>query len=217
MGVCLERFLAKTGKCEQAYKVYATQVGQRMHINALDKIICEKSGVYSVAHLAMKPTSLPLGISESEVVEYILNHSENAYEIAQIWKECKQNAEQWHCKESAIAAMLMCFPRSDFERFGDRNRLIDVSKRWFDEQGINIDVQAMVITENVGFEIEIQDIIDFVMTWRPSRYINPAQLLVRRIEARWFELVGFRIKDYYVEHLTKMCCFESVEREYCPF
>lgn len=212
-----QRIIAKTGKSEAEYYAFATEVGQKMHINKLDQVICQKLSIYTVAHLAKLATQMPSGISEKEANGYLLEHSINPYEIAKLWRDAKFEAELWTCKESTIANGLTFFPKTDFERYGDRNHLIDVSRSWFDKDGINLDVQAAEMSEKSGFEVSVQDIIDFVAKYRPKRYMNPAELLVKKIELRWKEVTGFVVKEYYVEHLLKMCELANVATEKAPF
>ena len=217
MGKNLEKFLQKTGNTEPAYKSWATQVGQKMHINASDAIICQKCNIYTVAHLPQMPTNIPFGLSEIDLNQYIFKHSNNPYEIAQLWQETSHNANHHLWKEGVIAAMLLPFPKADFERFGDKNLLPDVSKKWFNPQGTNIDVQAMQISENCAADVTVQEIIDFVLAWKPACYQNPAQLFLLQIEARWFGLFGFKIKEYYANHLAKMAHLHAPDLEPCPF
>lgn len=211
----LERFIAATGKTEADYQAWATEVGKRMHINNLDKLVCAKLEIYTVAHLNYILTELPVAILENEVDEYLLEHSNNPLELARLWASTMSDAQAWSCKESTIANSLACFPKSDFEKWGDKNHLVDISRSWFKSDGLHLDTQAAEMSENSGYEIEVQDLIDFVMKHRPRTYRNPAELKLKRIEARWKEVVGFSIKDYYVEHLMKMCGFEK--NEVVPF
>ncbi len=213
----MERFITATGKTENDYLEWATEVGRKMHINKLDSLVCAKAGIYSAAHLIQKPTELPLGIPEQETEAYLIEHSQNAYELGKLWLKMKADADAWVCKESTIANSLTFFPKSDFEQHGDRNHLPDVSRSWFKVDGIHIDVQAQEMSENSGFEITVQDIIDFVMKWRPRTYKNPAELKVKQLEARFKESTTFTVKDYYVEHLLKMCEYRAPELDELPF
>ncbi|WP_273210487.1 hypothetical protein [Runella zeae] len=213
----LERFIAATGKTESDYQEWATEVGRKMHINKLDSLVCTKLGIYSAAHLIQLPTELPLGIPENEVEAYLIEHSQNPYELGKLWLKLQADAQAWACRESTIANSLTCFPKTDFEQHGDRNHLPDVSRAWFKADGIHIDVQAMEMSENSGFEITVQDIVEFVMKWRPRTYKNPAELKVKRLEERFKATTTFGMKDYYVAHLVKMCEYQAPEQEEAPF
>lgn len=213
----LERFISATGKTENDYREWATEVGRKMHINKLDSLVCAKVGIYSAAHLVQRPTELPADMPEHAVEDYLIENSHNPYELGKLWLKLQADAQAWVCKESTIAGSLTFFPKSDFEQHGDRNRLPDVSKSWFKADGIHIDVQAQEMSENSGFEITVQDIIDFVMKWRPRTFKNPAELKVKQLEARFKESTTFAVKDYYVEHLLKMCEYQAPEQEEAPF
>lgn len=213
----LQRFIEATGKTEIEYEAWASEVGRKMHVNNLDKLVCAKFNLYSAAHLVHILTELPEGISENEVDEYLVENSTNPYELANLWLKYKAESESWICKESTIANSLAYFPKSDFEQFGDKNHLVDVSKSWFNKDGLNLDTQAAEMSENSGFEISVQDIIDFVMKYRPKAYRNPAELTLKKIESKFKECTTFAIKDYYATHLMKMCRFERNTIDELPF
>lgn len=82
-----------------------------------------------------------------------------------------------------------------------------MSKGWFNKEGVALDVQAQEMNSLffVEEEISIDDIIDFVRTYKRHGYKSSATKLVERIEERFKECAGFQIKDYYVEHLLKSC------------
>ena len=100
----LERFVAATGKTEREYQAWASEVGRRMHINTLDKMVCAKLGIYTVAHLALIPTPLPAGIDPDRVDAYLLEHSENPLEIAKLWQQT--GADAWVSVESVLGTLL---------------------------------------------------------------------------------------------------------------
>lgn len=214
-----DRFIASTGKTEKEYQVWATQVGQRMHINKLDGIVCAKMDIYTVAHLIYRPTPFPEGMPMHEVDNFLMDSSQNPYELAQLWTAALINARNWVCKESILAEHLRAFPKSDFELHGDRNHLPDVSKSWFKKDGLNLDVQLMEINDmHLHPEwITLQDAIDFVKKYRPTGFKNPAEYQVERIENRFKEITSFQIKDYYVQHLRNMCETQPVHGDELPF
>lgn len=204
-----ERYLMVTGKTESDYEVFATQVGRRMHINSLDKLVCEKFGIYTVAHLNMIVTVLPNEEPWEAYAKYVLDNSENPLEIAELWLRCKADADSWMSRESIIDTFLSPFPKENFEQHGDKNWLSDVSKSWFSKEGLPLDTQIKEMNSVYGFEEELQigfdDVIEFVRTYRRNEYRNPEQIRLKEIEARFKEITTFQIKDYYVEHLIKMC------------
>ena len=214
-----ERFIASTGKTENEYQVWATQVGQRMHINKLDAIVCEKLGIYTVAHLPYRPTELPGLMSEKDAVAYLRENSINPYELCKTWLDALSDAESFVNKFSILNEHLRPFPKTDFERHGDKNHLDSVSRSWFRKDGVNLDVQLMEINDmNLYSEwIRIEDAIDFVMSFRSGAYRNPAQILVEFVEYRFKEVTSFAIKDYYVQHIIQMCEIQMVEISDVPF
>ena len=203
----IDRFLEATGKTEKEYYEWATEVGRRMHINKLDGLVCAKLEIYTVAHLVNRPTLIPEGMPESEVDDFLGIHSENPYELAMLWKKVKGDAESWVSKESILNEWLTGIRKEDFERWGDKNHVADISKKWWSKEGLALDTRLQEINEMCLLmeEITTEDAIDFIRAHRPGGYVNPAQKLVKHIEERFKLVTTFRIKDYYVEHLLKMC------------
>lgn len=200
----LERFLTATGKTESDYQAWATEVGKRMHINTLDRLICAKLGVYTVAHLVQMPTTLPDGMwDEAQVDLHLVDYSENPLELAKLWLQYQNEARMYLSTDTVLAEYLNPFPKTDFENNGDANWLADVSPKWFKKKGTNLDVQVDEINEVAPIKITMDDVIDYVRTWQPHRYKSPAQVMVERIEERFKELTTFRIKDYYADHLMR--------------
>lgn len=204
-----ERFMTATGKSENEYQAWATEVGRRMHINTLDKMVCAKLGLYTVAHLALIPTPLPAGIDPDRVDAYLLEHSENPLEIAKLWQQAVADADAWVSVESVLDEHLAPFPKDDFERWGDKNWLPDVSRSWFKKGGRNLDVQVDEINAVAPAQISIDAVIDFVRTHKPNTYQSPALAMRDRLDDRFRELTGFRIKDYYVAHLIRSAYFSQ--------
>ncbi|WP_421830235.1 hypothetical protein [Larkinella sp.] len=214
----LERFLATTGKTEKEYYEWATEVGRRMHINTLDKMVCAKLGLYTVAHLALIPTPLPADIDPERVDEYLYDHSQNPLEIAKLWKQACVDADAWVSVESVLDEHLAPFPKEDFERWGDKNWLPDVSRSWFKKTGRHLDVQVDEINAIAPAQVSIEAILDFVRTYKPNSYQSPAQVIRLNLEDRFRQLTGFRIKDYYVEHLIRSAHFsQPATTETVPF
>ena len=216
----VERFIASTGKTENDYNAWATEVGRKMHINKLDALVCEKIGIYTVAHLPYFPTELPDLMSEKDAVAFLRENSINPYELGKTWLDAISDAKAFVNKFSILHDRLRPFPKTDFERHGDKNHLGSVSRSWFRKDGINLDVQLMEINDmNLYSEwITMEDAIDFVKEFRPGTYRNPAQLLVDFIEYRFKEITGFAIKEYYVQHIIKMCeTALPIESEDLPF
>ncbi|GAB3936961.1 hypothetical protein [Larkinella terrae] len=111
----LDRFLTTTGKSEKEYYEWASEVGRRMHINTLDKMVCAKLGIYTVAHLALMPTPLPPDIDPERVDEHLFEQSQNPLEIAKLWQQACADADAWVSVESVLDEHLAPFPKEDFE------------------------------------------------------------------------------------------------------
>ncbi|TDB64404.1 hypothetical protein [Arundinibacter roseus] len=216
-----DRFLEATGKSEQEYYAWATLVGQRMHINKLDGLLCAKIGIYTVAHLIHKQTQLPQGIEQSEVQAYLIENSNNPYELAQIWLSLKSDVENWVSKESILNEWLTGIRKEDFEAHGDPNHAADVSRAWWkkDADGLDGILQEINSMEFLNTEISLSDAIEFIRANRPGRWICPALTAQKLVESRFKTLTTFNIKDYYVEHLLKMCRIETelIADEDLPF
>jgi hypothetical protein len=203
----VDRFIASTGKTENDYNAWASEVGRKMHINKLDALVCAKLGIYTVAHLPYLPTEFPELMTEKDAVAYLRENSINPYELGKTWLEAQADADAFVSKLSILNEHLRPFPKSDFERHGDVNKIGSVSRSWLKKDGVNLDVQLMEINDMnlYGEWITMEDAIDFVMQFRPGSYQNPAQILVEFIEYRFKEITTFAIKDYYVQHIIRMC------------
>lgn len=102
-----------------------------------------------------------------------------------------------------LCEALSKFPKADFIRWADANWLKDVSRAWFSDSGLGIDVQADVISEAYGQDIQIQDIIDHVVTYKPGEYKKPLQQDLERITSRFRDLYGFNLTPGYARFLVK--------------
>ncbi|MDI9870028.1 hypothetical protein [Flectobacillus roseus] len=214
----LERYIQNTGKTEAEYKAWATQVGRKMHINTLDKLICATMNIYSVSHLSYLTTEISDLMSQEQLADYLFEHSQNPLEIAQLWQSAKTEENAWLDKNSVINEYLKPFPKTDFERWGDKNWLADVSKSWFNKEGLNLDVQIQEMNHLYELEITIDDVLEFVRTYRRNTYSSPAAQKVRALESRFKELTSFALKDYYAEHLIKANTFtQTIQTEDVPF
>jgi len=213
------RFIAATGKTENEYYAWASEVGRKIHINKLDALVCAKLNLYTVAHLAYSSTSLPEGLPVSEVDNFLIDNSTNPYELANLWTAARINAENFTSKESILTEHLRPIPKTDFESHGDRNHIIDVSRTWFKKDGINLDVQLMEINDMHLFTewITLQDAIDFIMSYRPGAYKNPSQLVLERVERQFKAITTFQVKGYYVQHIVRMCEMEPIDNGDVPF
>lgn len=213
-----ERFMAATGRTAIEYQEWASRVGRQMHINTLDRLICAKLGIYTVAHLAQVPTELPESLFEMRDQDaYLIENSQNPLELARLWKHYRNEVSMFVSVESVLAEYLDQFPRENFERWGDSNKLDQVGKTWFRRSGTPIDVQVQEINEVAPITVSIEDVVDFVATWRIGSYRSPMEQTLRRIEERFREVTTFRIKDYYADHLISMVTYMVPSLNEVPF
>lgn len=216
-----DRYMATTGKSESDYANFATQVGRKMHINYLDRLICEKYSIYVVAHLNLSPTIVPNEEPWEKYYEYVLENSNNPLELAELWVRAKADADSFQSRESIMDTFLKPFPKENFEQHGDKNWVVDVSKSWFDKKGLPMDTQIKEMNSVHGLEedmaIGFDDVIEFVRKFRRNEYRNPEFLRMKEVEKRFKEITGFQIKDYYVEHLLKACRPQVIVEETVPF
>ena len=214
----MERFLKVTGKSEKEYYEWATQVGRQMHINTLDKLICAKMNIYAISHLSYLSTEINEYMTAEQLEVYLFEHSENPLEIGKLWKDAQLDTLAWMDKSSVIDEFLKPFPKADFERWGDKNVLGDVSKSWFAKSGLNLDTQLQEMNSVSGLGIEMDDVIEFIKTYRRNSYVSPPAQKVKALEERWRELTSFGLKDYYIDHMIKANSFQPViETNDVPF
>jgi hypothetical protein len=200
-----KRFVEKTGGSSDDW---SSDVGRRIHINKLDALVCAKLNIYTVAHLShIRATPVPEGLPLNEHDTYLIDHSENIYELSKLYVAASMNAEAWTCKESILNMFLTPFPKTDFERWGDANNLGSVARSWFRKDGTPLDVKIAEINELSFYceEITIQDAIDFVMKYRSGTFKNPYALIRERVAERFRSVTSFHVKDYYLEHIINMC------------
>ena len=214
----MERFMTTTGRTALEYQEWASRVGRQMHINTLDRLVCAKLNLYTVAHLVQVPTELPEGLYEVvDQDEFLIENSENPLELARLWKHFRNEVGMYVSAESVLAEYLDQFPKENFERWGDRNCLDMVGKTWFRKGGIPLDVQVDEINEMAPIRVTMDDVIYFVMRWKMGAYQSPAAFQVKRIEERFKELTTFRIKEYYADHLIASATLSVRSLDEVPF
>ena len=215
---CARHLLKYPGSTEADYIEHAKRTAHKVTVNRLDTQICEKFKIYSISHLAIINKLLPDSINQRDPLE-IIQSTENPYELAKMWIETKHEAESYQSKETVISEKLGGLKMECFERWGDKNRLSDVSKKWFDENAIPLDVQVESWSENTGYQITCEDVIEFIQEHKPGKYVNPMEVVLKEIESQFKEVCGFRIQKYYAEHLVKCCEYypEPDDKEDLPF
>jgi hypothetical protein len=222
IGANAQRHIEKyEGTNEAAYVEFAKRTARKVTISRLDQEICENLRIYAIAHLAFLPTDVGDAVlmSEHEFENHVILTSKNPYELAKVWLKLKADSESYVSVESVLNEYLPPFPKEDFERWGDKNCLSDVSKSWFHSKCMHLDVKVAELNSNtqIGIQVSIEDCIDFVRKFKPNTYKNPVQLQKEVVESRFKEIAGFNLKDYYAEHLIKSCEFRILEPTEIPF
>jgi hypothetical protein len=208
------RHLAKyEGSTNEDYVAFARATARKVHVSRMDQIVCEVSKVYAVNHLVHTQAELEFYMTEIEEREHLLDVSVNAYQLGLIWKQLKADADGYYSKMCVIDEFLGQFTKASFERFGDVNWSKDVHRGWFSEKALGLDVQLQEMNSSGGFVIKMDDLIDFVKTYRRNEYVSPARKKQRFLEEKWKGLFGFNIRDYYVEHLIKVCEFVEITED----
>ncbi len=216
LGANAERHMKKyAGTTEEDYLAFAARTARRVTLSRFDQEICDRLGIYSIAHLGYVTTPLPIVIQENEVDDYLLEHSVNPLEIVQMWQKAKGDATFYQSKESIIDEYLKPFPKESFERFGDKNWLSDVNKGWFNRNGLALDVHVQEMNTMYELDITTDDVIEFVRLYKPNSYKSPALLRLEQIEDKFKELTSFQLKEYYAEHLM-LSCFPNYQPEEEP-
>jgi hypothetical protein len=195
---------------------------QKAWVTFRDRWICEKTHlVGSVADFANEFVSevCPF-FAPHEVDRYILENSNNPYELAKLYLKAKRERYEDLSIEGIIADNIGSFPLSSFRRFGDANCLTDeITENYISDAGLSIDVQAQQITETYYREITPQDIVEFVFLY-PKR--NYKESFLKQVEKAFHACTSFNIKPYYAEYLVSVCenqeeTINEIEHEDCPF
>lgn len=194
---------------EKHYVEFSRRTAQKVTISRHDTFLCEKLGIYNIAHLIHVHATLSENVNLNNPEE-IIEDTQSPYELAKMWLDISQDAAAFESKETLINQFVWLIKKDDFERFGDKNHINSISKRWFSNDTLAIDVKAQELSEMAGFEITVDDIIEFIKSNKPGEYQNPMEKLKVKIEDRFKELFGFGLKDYYAHHLVKSCEFKTV-------
>lgn len=103
-----------------------------------------------------------------------------------------------------IAESLTKFPKGDFLRFGDKNHLKDVSRAWFKDTGVPLDVQLEIINEVFIKEYTINDLIEHVSEFPPGRYKKPLANELSFIIGNFSHAYGFTLTYAYAKALLSL-------------
>jgi hypothetical protein len=207
MATCYERHLEKyEGATPEDYVKFSRRTAQKVAISRNDTAICKLFNLHTIAHVNFLNAVLPDHVDLRNPNE-IVDATTNPYELAKMWIMCNIEARDYTSTETIINENVFEIRKECFERWGDKNWLSDVSKKWFDDNAVQLDVKIEIINENNSMELTIDDIIEFVRKYKPGKYLNPQQELLQRIEEQFKAVCGFNLKDYYADHLIKCCEF----------
>jgi hypothetical protein len=208
----LYRFCKRTGLGLDAYYEWAKLCGQRASHSYKDRQICGLLNLESIEDLqTYKPIDCEGLNTIAELNQFILTECENPAELAASYLEILDIVDVDTSIDGLIDAHLTLTTKSSFERWGDVNRLSDVSPSWLEKTGTPLDVQAMNISETVGREITENDIVEYLTTYRKNKYKSTYELIIEEYEARFEQLVGFRITEKYAEHLKEV--FQAIDEQ----
>lgn len=200
----ISRWIAE-GKTESDFYAWASQCGEKASNSYKDKMLCKKLGIEAIDELkTYKPLDCSDILDWNDINTYILQECENPAELAASYLEVLSINAVDDTKEGFINANLSHFPKSSFLRFGDKNKLTDVSPSWFKASGIPLDSQAESLSISFGREISVEDIIEFLYAYRIGKYQPPHKQLMNRYEERLEQLCGFEVKGRYLKRLANI-------------
>lgn len=193
------------GKTEAEFYAWASQCGEKASNSYKDKLICQKIGIEAIDELqTYKPLDCSGMTDWNDINTYILKECENPAELAASLLELQSITAVDDSKNGFINANLSHFPKSSFLRFGDKNKLPDVSGAWFKSTGIPLDSQAESLSVSFAKEISTEDIIEFLYAYRIGKYQPPYKQLLSRYEERLEQLCGFEVKARYLKRLASI-------------
>jgi hypothetical protein len=187
------------------YEELSKRTSRKVTINRMDTEVCSKLGIYCTAHLV----HLPLLENEMDNLEHYENEvilsSKNPYELAKLWLKYLPEAGEIMGVDDVIAEFVSGIRKQDYERWGEPNNSSYV-KGWFSQNVLPLDVMVEAINGvQRGPEITIENVIEFVNTNRPGKYLNYFDTKLKAIDEAFKSLCGFGIKEYYAKHLVKCC------------
>lgn len=196
----LYRFVNRTGKSVDDYYNWARECGQKASHSYKDKMICEKMNVEKLEDtISLEMTEYQASMSVENMSQNILDNSENPADIASCWLELyNQNDDSI---DGFLNENLRPTTKESFERWGDKNHLLSVSPSWFSKDGLPLDVQAMQLTEGYGKDINENDIISYLITYRKGKYKSFYSQLAEKYEEKFEQLFSFKLSRSYAEHL----------------
>ncbi|MCK8492901.1 hypothetical protein M0L20_13620 [Spirosoma sp. RP8] len=204
-------FQRNEGATEAEYAQFSTSVGQKIDTSH------KHQQLLRFAMQFIPETVIPDFFEAHEADDLLRTTSEHPLELSRIYLTLLSEERCDYSKEGAINDCLRPFPKTDFERWGDKNWLSDVSNAWFDKEGSPLDVQAMEISEYYNGEVTENDLVEYVRAWKPGKYRSVQKRQLDELETRWLDLFGFKISKRYAESLTGLVDESKPEEIVVPF
>lgn len=105
-------------------------------------------------------------------------------------------------KSFIICEGLGKFSKRSFCRFSDKNNISSVSRAWWNESGLPLDVQAEIISEQYGREITTEDLVEHVMEFAPGKCKEPFQQEINLIKNDFKKYYDFDLTIGYARFLV---------------
>lgn len=116
-----------------------------------------------------------------------------------------------------ISESLGKFPITDFYRFGDRNCVKDVSRSWFNEKGISLDVQSEILMDIYHRYFDTDMLIDHVMSHKPGQYAQPLEAELNHVMSEFFSNYNVKLTPSYANFLVGLTKQETKKDNSLPF
>lgn len=147
----------------------------------------------------------------------LLDAQDSPFFLAELYMRAIDANDGVGTKSYIISEELRKFPVKDFIRFGDKNCLKDVSRAWFSDSGISLDVQADIIQDLHCVYISTNDLIEHVMTYKPGQYMEPLAEEINSILATFQDRFGFKLNIPYAKFLIELGQEVQKPEEKLPF
>lgn len=142
-------------------------------------------------------TKVPTGIKPEEAARYIAEESKSPEEIA-AYRHMEESVPGLSGKEQIISDNLSRFPKEGFLTFGDKSMLEGKegkTKRlnYFNEKGVEIDIQARDMSDEFGVKITPDDIVKFINKFPSGEKVVEGNEDIIRLEDAYRNLTGKKL------------------------
>ena len=198
----IEKFLLKNpGKSEADYQVWATQCGKAGFESRMDRVL-----ILALAKCRWKNDIA--ASSQEEYHENVLQYCENPIQTMQHYLNLHMERPDEFSKGFVIEEFLMPFPKKDYERWGDKNNIKSVNRKWFDADGTNLDVQCLALCEYFNAEVTEEDVIEHISN---EPYKSQSGRWLLEIEQMWKAKYGFKLTREYADGILNVKQVEVFE------